>query len=306
MLMKALIYQGPGKKALDDRPIPEVKAPTDAIVKISKTTICGTDLHILKGDVPTCNPGCILGHEGVGVVEKTGPGVTTFHRGDSVLISCISACGSCEYCRRGMYSHCTTGGWILGNEIDGTQAEYVRIPHADTSLYRIPGGADEEALVMLSDILPTGFECGVLNGKVQPGSTVAIVGSGPIGLAALLTAQFYSPSEIIMIDLDDNRLEVAKRFGATAVVNSSDGKAVETVLKMTGGCGVDTAIEAVGIPATFELCEKIVAPGATIANIGVHGTKVALHLERLWQMRILPEAHVLALHYRRLDPRQQH
>ena len=185
-----------------------------------------------------------------------------------------------------MYSHCTTGGWILGNEIDGTQAEYVRIPHADTSLYRIPEGADEDALVMLSDILPTGFECGVLNGKVQPGDAVGIVGAGPIGLAALLTAQFYSPAEIIMIDLDDNRLEVAKRFGATATVNSKDGKAAEKVMKMTGGRGVDAAIEAVGIPATFVLCEDIVAPGGTIANIGVHGVKADLHLERLWSHNI--------------------
>ena len=185
-----------------------------------------------------------------------------------------------------MYSHCTTGGWILGNKIDGTQAEFVRIPYADTSLYPIPDGADEEALVMLSDILPTGFECGVLNGKVQPGSTVAIVGSGPIGLAALLTAQFYSPAEIIMIDLDDNRLEMARRFGATAVINSTDGKAVATIIKMTGKGGVDTAIEAVGIPATFELCEKIIGPGGIIANIGVHGTKVDLHLENLWDRNI--------------------
>lgn len=284
--MKALVYQGPGKKALEDRPIPEVKAPTDAVVKIVKTTICGTDLHILKGDVPTCSPGRILGHEGVGVVEKTGPGVATFRPGDRALISCISACGKCEYCRRGMYSHCTTGGWILGNEIDGTQAEYVRIPHADTSLYPIPAGADEEALVMLSDILPTGFECGVLNGRVEPGSTVAIVGGGPIGLAALLTAQFYSPAEIIMIDLDDNRLQVAKRFGATATVNAAGGKAAETVMKMTGGRGVDTAIEAVGVPASFVTCEDIVAPGGTIANVGVHGAKVDLHLERLWSRNI--------------------
>jgi alcohol dehydrogenase len=185
-----------------------------------------------------------------------------------------------------MYSHCTTGGWILGNTIDGTQAEFVRIPHADNSLYPIPDGADEEALVMLSDILPTGFECGVLNGKVQPGSTIAIVGSGPIGLAALLTAQFYSPAEIIMIDLDDNRLEVAKRFGATSTVNSGNGKAVEVVMKITGNRGVDTAIEAVGIPATFELCAQLVAPGGTIANIGVHGTKVDLHLENLWDRNI--------------------
>jgi alcohol dehydrogenase len=285
-VMKALVYQGPGKKALEERPMPAISAPTDAIVKITKTTICGTDLHILKGEVPTCKPGRILGHEGVGVVDSVGAGATSFRPGDRVLISCISACGKCEYCRKGMYSHCTTGGWILGNEIDGTQAEYVRIPHADTSLYRIPEGAEEDALVMLSDILPTGFECGVLNGKVQPGDVVGIVGAGPIGLAALLTAQFYSPAEIIMIDLDDSRLEVAKRFGATATVNSKDGKAAEKVMKMTSGRGVDAAIEAVGIPETFVLCEDIVAPGGTIANIGVHGVKADLHLERLWSHNI--------------------
>ena len=284
--MKACVYLGPGRKALEERPMPEINAPTDAIVKITKTTICGTDLHILKGDVPSCQPGRILGHEGVGVIEAVGSAVTAFQAGDRVLISCISACGKCEFCRKLMYSHCSTGGWILGNTIDGTQAEYVRTPHADSSLYHIPAGADEDALVMLSDILPTGFECGVLNGKVQPGNTVAIVGAGPIGLAALLTAQFYSPAEIIMIDLDENRLEVAMKFGATAAVNSADGKAVETVLKLTGGRGVDTAIEAVGIAATFELCQKLVAAGGTIANIGVHGSKVDLHLENLWDRNI--------------------
>jgi alcohol dehydrogenase len=285
-VMKALVYQGPGKKALEDRPMPQIAAPDDAIVKLRYTTICGTDLHILKGDVATCAPGRILGHEGVGVVDNVGAGVTAFHPGDHVLISCITACGKCENCRRGMYSHCTTGGWILGNEIDGTQAEYVRIPHADTSLYPIPADADEEALVMLSDILPTGFECGVLNGKVQPGATVAIVGAGPIGLAALLTAQFYSPAEIIMIDLDPNRLEVAMRFGATKTIDARDGKAAEALMRMTGGRGVDTAIEAVGVPATFVLCEDIVAPGGTIANIGVHGVKADLHLEKLWSRNI--------------------
>lgn len=284
--MKALVYHGPGKKAFEDHAKPEITAPTDAIVKITKTTICGTDLHILKGDLPSCQPGRILGHEGVGVIDSVGPAVTAFKAGDRVLISCVSACGKCEYCRKGMFSHCTTGGWILGNTIDGTQAEFVRTPHADTSLYPIPDGADEEALVMLSDILPTGFECGVLNGKVQPGATLAIVGAGPIGLAALLTAQFYSPGEIIMIDLDDNRLEIAKRFGATQTINSSDGKAVGALMKLTGNRGVDTAIEAVGIPATFELCEEIVAPGGVIANIGVHGVPVALHLERLWDRNI--------------------
>ena len=233
MITKALVYQGPGKKALDRRPVPEIQSTGDAIVKIVKTTICGTDLHILRGDVPTCAP-----------------------------------------------------GRILGNAIDGTQAEYVRIPHADTSLYPIPQGADEEALVMLSDILPTGFECGVLNGKIAPGNTVAIIGAGPIGLAALLTAQFYAPAQIIMIDLDANRLEVSKRFGATATVNPADGEPAGAVLRLTGGRGVDTAIEAVGTPASFETCQDIIAPGGTIANIGVHGVKVDLHLERLWSQNI--------------------
>ena len=284
--MKALAYLGPDKKALEERPKPMIAAATDAIVRVTRTTICGTDLHILKGDVPSCTPGRILGHEGVGVVDSIGTAVTSFKPGNTVLISCISSCGKCVYCRKLMYSHCTTGGWILGNKIDGTQAEFVRIPHADTSLYPVPAGADEEALVMLSDILPTGFECGVLNGKVTPGSSVAIVGAGPIGLAALLTAQFYAPSALNVIDLDDNRLEVARRFGATATINSADGQALRRVMELTGNLGVDTAIEAVGIPATFELCEAIVAPGGVIANVGVHGAPVSLHMERLWDRNI--------------------
>jgi alcohol dehydrogenase len=231
-------------------------------------------------------PQNILGHEGVGVIDSVGPAVTAFKKGDAVLISCVSACGTCAFCRKQMYSHCTTGGWILGNAIDGTQAEYVRTPHADMSLYHIPKGADLEALVMLSDILPTGFECGVLNGKIAPGATVAIVGAGPVGLAALLTAQFYSPGKIIMIDLDDNRLKTALQFGATDTINSTDGKAVAAVMALTDNAGVDSAIEAVGIPATFEMCEKIIAAGGVLANIGVHGAPVSLHLETLWDRNI--------------------
>ena len=284
--MKALVYNGPGLKAVEERPIPQVRDAGDAIVRITRTTICGTDLHILKGDVPSCEPGRILGHEGVGIVDSIGTGVTAFAPGDHVLISCITACGRCEYCRRGMTSHCATGGWILGNIIDGTQAEYVRIPHADTSLYAIPEQADEDALVMLSDILPTGFECGVLNGKVAPGSTVAIVGAGPIGLAALLTAQLFSPARIIMIDLDDARLAVARRFGATDTINSGTRDAAAALMEITGGRGADTVIEAVGVAATFELCQLLVAVGGTIANVGVHGAKADLHLERLWSHNI--------------------
>ncbi|MDP4215621.1 MAG: zinc-dependent alcohol dehydrogenase family protein [Bacteroidota bacterium] len=284
--MKALVYNGPGKKSWETKPRPAILDATDAIVKVYKTTICGTDLHILKGDVPEVTPGRILGHEGVGVIEEIGSAVNNFKKGDHVLISCISSCGKCDYCKKGMYSHCEKGGWILGHLIDGTQAEYVRTPFADNSLYKIPQGADEEALVMLSDILPTGFECGVLNGRISPGDTVAIVGAGPVGLAALLTAQFYTPSEIIMIDVDDNRLEVAKKFGASRTINSSKENVVDKVKSLTGNKGVDCAIEAVGIPATFELCESIVTAGGHIANIGVHGKSVELHLETLWAQNI--------------------
>jgi len=284
--MKALVFHGAGKKSWEEKPKPFIQLSTDAVVRITKTTICGTDLHIMKGDVPEVVDGRILGHEGVGVIEEVGNSVTNFKKGDRVIISCITSCGKCDYCKRGMYSHCENGGWILGHLIDGTQAEYVRIPFADNSLYHIPEGSDEEALVMLSDILPTGFECGVLNGKVQPGNTIAIVGSGPIGLASLLTAQFYAPAEIIMIDPDDNRLETAKKFGATQVINNSKENAVEKVKQLTNGKGVDTAIEAVGAPATFELCQSIIAPGGIIANIGVHGKSAVLHLETLWAHNI--------------------
>jgi alcohol dehydrogenase len=284
--MKALVYDGPGKKSWEEKPKPAIQHPADAIVRITKTTICGTDLHILKGDVPEVTNGRILGHEGVGIIEETGSAVSNFKKGDHVIISCITSCGKCDYCRRGMYSHCENGGWILGHLIDGTQAEYVRIPFADTSLYHIPPESDEEALVMLSDILPTGFECGVLNGKVQPGSTVAIIGAGPVGLAALLTAQFYSPAEIIIIDPDDNRLAMAKKLGATSIINNSKEQTIEKVKAFTNGKGADTVIEAVGIPATFELCQSLVAPGGIIANIGVHGKSAVLHLETLWAHNI--------------------
>ncbi len=284
--MKALVYHGPGKRAWEDKPRPAIQDPSDAIVRITTSTICGTDLHILKGDLPAVTDGRILGHEGIGVVEQVGTGVSEFQVGDKVIISCVSACLKCDFCKRGMYSHCRHGGWILGYTIDGTQAEYVRIPHADGSLYHFPAGADEEAMVMLSDILPTGFECGVLNGQVKPGDTVAIVGAGPVGLAVLLTAQFYSPAAIFMIDVDDKRLAVAKKFGATALVNSADGRAPQQILDLTEGAGVDVAIEAVGVPATFDICQAIVAAGGRIANVGVHGKPVELHLEKLWDRNI--------------------
>jgi alcohol dehydrogenase len=280
--MNALVYHGPGKPSWESHPRPTLQHPGDAIVRITTSTICGSDLHILKGDVPSVTEGRILGHEGIGVVDEVGEAVAGFQKGDKVLISCITACGKCDFCRKQMYSHCRHGGWILGNTIDGTQAEYVRIPYADTGLYALPPDADEDGAVMLSDILPTGFECGVLKGQVKPGDTVAIVGAGPVGLAALMTARFYSPAMIISIDLDDNRLKVAKEFGATVLINSSDGTAVQRVMDLTHGEGVDVAIEAVGLPATFDICQGIVAAGGHLANIGVHGKPVVLHMEKLW------------------------
>lgn len=284
--MKALVYHGPGKRAWEEKPRPTIREAGDAVVRITTSTICGTDLHILKGDLPAVEPGRILGHEGIGIVEHVGPGVSSVRTGDKVLISCVTACGKCDFCRKSMYSHCRHGGWILGNTIDGTQAEYVRIPYADTSLHSIPADGDEEALVMLSDILPTGFECGVLNGQVKPGDTLAIVGAGPIGLAVLLTAQFYSPGAIFMIDLDDKRLDVARQFGATTLINSADGNAAERVMTLTEGAGVDVAIEAVGLPGTFGICQAMIGAGGRIANVGVHAKPVELHLEKLWDRNI--------------------
>lgn len=277
--MKALVYHGPGQRRWEDKPRPSITKPTDAVVRITHTTICGTDLHILKGDVPAVEDGRILGHEGVGVVEEVGDGVSNIQIGDEVLISCITSCGRCDYCKRGLYAHCRDGGWILGHLIDGTQAEYVRIPHADNSLHRLPKDMDRAAAVMLSDILPTGHEIGALNGEVGLGDTVAIVGAGPIGLAALMTSRFYSPARIIMIDPDENRLAMAKQLGATDTIARDPLEAID---KLTSGEGVDVAMEAVGIPETFDICQRIVRPGGHIANIGVHGKSVEFRLQDLW------------------------
>ena len=281
--MKALVYHGPGQRSWDTVPNPTIQQPTDAIVKIDTSTICGTDLHILKGDVPAVTPGRILGHEAVGTIVETGASVTNFQIGDRVLISCISACGSCRYCREARYGQCTGGGgWILGHLIDGVQAEYARIPFADNSLYKIPAGLTDEQVLFLSDILPTSFEVGVLNGAVRPGDTVAIVGAGPIGLAAVLTAKLYTPGRIIVIDLADARLAKAKEFGADVTINNGREDALKLVMELTGGLGADVAIEAVGVPATFELAAELIRAGGTLANVGVHGKPVTLHLENLW------------------------
>lgn len=282
--MKAYTYVKPGLASFVDVDKPAIRKPTDAIVRIVKTTICGTDLHIIKGDVPACKSGTILGHEGIGIVEEVGAGVSNFKKGDKVLISCVCACGKCYYCKKGIYAHCEDeGGWIFGHLIDGMQAEYLRVPHADNTLYHTPSDLSDEALVMLSDILPTGYEIGVLKGKVEPGCSVAIVGSGPVGLAALLTAQFYSPAKLIMVDLDDNRLDTAVSFGATHKINSSDPeKAIQEIYDLTDGRGVDVAIEAAGIPATFDLCQKIIGVDGTVANCGVHGKPVQFDLDTLW------------------------
>lgn len=288
--MKALVYRGPGKKALEEFPDPKIVAPTDVIVRVDTTTICGTDLHILKGDVPTVTEGRILGHEGVGTVTEIGAAVSTIAVGDRVLISCITACGTCSYCHQGLYAHCLADegapgiGWILGHLIDGTQAELVRVPFGDNSLYKLPAGVSDEAAVMLSDLLPTGFEIGVRYGRVKPGDVVAVVGAGPVGLASIMTAGLYGAARIIALDLDANRLEQARTFGATDVVNNSEDDWIAQVKAMTDGYGVDVAIEAVGVPETFDACTKIVRPGGSVANVGVHGAPVELALQDLWIM----------------------
>ena len=280
--MHAIVYHGAGKKDWETVPDPEVTDPTDAIIRVDAVTICGTDLHILGGDVPTVDEGRILGHEAVGTVVATGSTVTTVRPGDRVLASCISACGRCRYCREGAYGQCLGGGgWILGHRIDGVQAEYARIPFADTSAYRLPEAVSTEQAVMLADILPTSYEVGVLNGQVRPGDVVAIVGAGPIGLAAVLTAKLYSPSSIVVIDPAAPRRRAAERLGARAVDPDTDDP-VEVVAALTGGLGADVAMEAVGIPATFELCTRLIRPGGHVANIGVHGKPATLHLEDLW------------------------
>ncbi len=281
--MRALVYHGPGMKAWEDVPKPAILSDTDAIIRVDATTICGTDLHILKGDVPAVTDGRILGHEAVGTVETVGAGVKTVKVGDRVLVSCITSCGACRFCREGRYGQCLGGGgWILGHKIDGTQAEYVRVPFADTSTYQVPTGVADEQILMLADILPTGYEVGVLNGTVRPGDVVAVVGAGPIGLAAIMGAQLLSPSHIVAIDLADSRLEAAKQFGADVVVNNSREDAVAIIAELTGGLGADVSIEAVGTPATFELAVRLARPGGHIANIGVHGEPATLHLEDVW------------------------
>jgi alcohol dehydrogenase len=281
--MRAVVYHGPGQKSWDEVPMPVVIDDTDAIVRVDATTICGTDLHILKGDVPAVTDGRILGHEAVGTVETVGTGVKNVKVGDRVLVSCVTACGACRYCREGSYGQCLGGGgWILGHKIDGTQAEYVRVPFADSSTYAVPAGVSDEQILMLADILPTGYEVGVLNGQVRPGDVVAIVGAGPIGLSAIMAARLYSPAHVVAIDLADNRLEAAKQFGADITINNGREDALAIVRDLTGGLGADVAIEAVGVPDTFELATQLARPGGHIANIGVHGKPVTLHLEDLW------------------------
>jgi alcohol dehydrogenase len=281
--MRALVYHGPGRKSWEDVPKPEIADDTDAIVRVDSTTICGTDLHILKGDVPVVTDGRILGHEAVGTVEAVGSGVKRVKVGDRVLVSCVSVCGMCRFCREGHAGQCLGGGgWILGYKIDGTQAEYVRVPFADASTYPVPAGAADEDILMLADILPTAYEVGVLNGGVRPGDVVAIVGSGPVGLSAIMSARLFSPSHIIAIDLADSRLEAAKQFGADVTVNNATQDPLEVIRSLTGGLGADVTIEAVGVPATFELAVKLSRPGGRIANIGVHGEPATLHLEEQW------------------------
>lgn len=290
--MKALVYKGPGQKSWEDVPEPVIHQPSDVIVRMDTTTICGTDLHILKGHVPAVTPDRVLGHEGVGTVTKVGSAVTSLKPGDQVILSCISACGHCDFCKQGVYSHCLGSegksgiGWLFGHLIDGTQAEYVRVPYAETSVYKLPAGVSPAHGTLLSDILPTGHEIGVQYGEVKAGDVVAVIGAGPIGLATIATAGLYGPSRVIAVDLDANRVEQAKRFGATDGVLSSQPDWKEQILALTDGLGVDVAIEAVGIPLTFQMCLGIIRPAGHVANVGVHGQAVELALQDLWSSNI--------------------
>jgi alcohol dehydrogenase len=286
--MKALVYGGPGKRAWESVPDPSISEPTDAVVRIDSSTICGTDLHILKGDVPEVVPGTILGHEAVGTVVEVGSAVTNVKPGDRVLVSCITSCGRCRFCKEGRYGLCTGGGgWIFGHLIDGLQAEYARVPFADTSVYKVPDGLSDEQVLFLADILPTAYEVGVLAGRVEPGDTVAVVGAGPIGLATIMTAQLHSPGRIVAVDLDSSRLEKALEFGADVAIDSGRDDVVAKVMDLTDGLGADVAIEAVGVPETFELCAELIRPAGRLANVGVHGHPATLHLEKLWIRDVL-------------------
>ncbi|CAI7608354.1 unnamed protein product [Penicillium manginii] len=285
--MKALVYTGPGKIEIVERPKPTLQAPTDAVVRLLHASICGTDLHIILGDVPTAQPGLVLGHEGVGVVEEVGSAVHNFEVGQRVVISCMTSCGACKRCRQGIPAHCQTGGWVLGHQIDGTHAEYVRVPHATLSLHALPDLIDPRAAVALSDALPTGLEVGVLSANVQPGGSVVIIGAGPVGIAALLTAKLYTPALVVMVDRDEARLTTAQELGAETVQTDGEGEvARERLLSLTEGQGFDSVIEAVGIPKTFALAQELVGIGGRIANVGVHGKQAALHLDRLWDRNI--------------------
>jgi alcohol dehydrogenase len=281
--MKALVYHGPGQRAWDSVPDPKIEAAGDIVVKIDTSTICGSDLHILKGDVPETTPGTVLGHEAIGTVLEVGSGVSTVTKGDRVLLSCITACGRCRFCKEGHYGICVGGGgWIFGHTIDGVQAEYARVPFADTSVYKLSDDLSDEQVLFLTDILPTAFEVGVLNGRVKPGDTLAVIGAGPVGLSAIMTSRLFTPARIIAIDMADARLGHAHDFGADETINNGTTDAVEAVMGLTGGMGVDLAIEAVGVPATFELAADLIRPGGRVANVGVHGHPATLHLERLW------------------------
>ena len=281
--MKALVYHGPGQRAWDTVDDPTILEPTDAIVRIDSSTICGTDLHILKGDVPETTPGTILGHEAVGTVSRSARPSRTVAPGDRVLVSCVTSCGRCRFCKEGRYGLCLGGGgWIFGHLINGLQAEYARVPFADNSVYKVPEELSDEQVLFLADILPTAYEVGVLNGQVAPGDTVAIVGAGPIGLAAIMTAKLYTPGRIVAIDLADAGSRARASSAPTSTINNGHEDAVAKVMELTDGLGADVAIEAVGVPATFELGTELIRPGGRVANIGVHGHSATLHLEKLW------------------------
>lgn len=284
--MKAFVYHGPEKMSLDQVPKPTIIKPTDAIVKVTTSTICGTDKHIRHGGMPEVEPGRIIGHEFCGIVEEVGSSVNKFKKGDRVAVSCVTQCMDCYYCRRGMYSQCTTGSWIFGYMIDGCQADYVRVPYADSGMYIIPDSLTDEDVLFVGDILSTGY-FGAENGNIQPGDTVAVFGSGPVGMCAMATARLWGPARIVAVDIDDSRLEFAKKNGwADYALNPQKVDVVQALKDMTGGRGADVTIEANGFEPTFKGAIDGVRAGGTVSLIGVFEKPQVVEMNKLWKKNI--------------------
>jgi alcohol dehydrogenase len=276
--MKALVFYGPGQISLETMPIPRAR-PGEVVIRVTLTTICGTDLHILKGEYPV-KPGLVIGHEPVGVIHEIGEGVTGYQVGDRVLVGAITPCGQCNFCLGGNWSQCggAIGGWKFGNTIDGAQAEYLRVPYAQANLAKIPDELTDEQVVLLADIASTGISAAE-SADLQIGDTVAVFAQGPIGLCATAGAKLKGASLIIAVESDPVRIQMSRRMGADAVFDFNQHDVVEEIKHLTGGRGVDVAIEALGTQATFENALRVLRPGGTLSSLGVYSGKLSVPLE---------------------------